>query len=53
MFEEYLISPEDSGIWEFGEDIASVHAALTERQKSLGKEFEVIWDANIEQLYES
>ena len=43
----------DSDIQEFGQKIASVYAALAEGQKPLGKEFESVWDANIEQLYES
>lgn len=52
-FEETLVSSEDSDIREFAQEIASVYATLAEGQKPLGREFEDIWDANIEQLYES
>ena len=52
-FEETLISSEDSDIQKFAQEIASVYGALAEGQKPLGREFEAVWDANIEQLYES
>lgn len=52
-FEETLISSKDTDIQEFAQEIASVYATLAEGQKPLGREFEAVWDANIEQLYES
>ena len=38
---------------EFAREIASVFAALSDAQEPLGAEFEAVWDANEESLYES
>lgn len=38
---------------EFAEEIASVFAALSKGQEPLGAEFETVWDANVDTLYES
>lgn len=53
LFEEILISPEDPDIQKFEQEIASIYAALADGQERLGREFEDVWDENIEQLYES
>ena len=37
----------------FAKEIASIYAKLAANQETLGSEFEAIWDANIELLYES
>ncbi|MCY4265713.1 MAG: hypothetical protein OXE78_12795 [Gammaproteobacteria bacterium] len=46
-------SPTRSIETSFDQKIADVYAMLTEGQESLGAEFEAIWDANVDQLYES
>ena len=38
---------------EFAREIASVFATLSEGQEPLGPEFEAVWDANVDVLYES
>lgn len=38
---------------DFGQEIAAVYAALSEKQEPLGGEFEDVWDRNVESLYES
>ena len=38
---------------EFSQKIAAIYASLLEDQEPLGAEFEAIWDANTDQLYES
>ena len=52
-FKETLDSSEDFDIHEFEEKIASLYAALAERQKPLGREFEAILNTNIRRLYKS
>lgn len=37
----------------FAREIARVYAALSNGQEPLGAEFEAVWDANIDSLYES
>lgn len=37
----------------FAREIAKVYAALSEGQEPLGAEFEAVWDANVDSLYES
>ena len=37
----------------FAAEIASVYAALSDTQGPLGSEFEAVWDANVDHLYES
>lgn len=53
LFEEILISREDPDIQKFEQEIASIYATLADGQERLGREFEDVWDENIEQLYES
>ena len=53
LFEEILISREDPDIQKFEQEIASIYATLANGQEKLGREFEDVWDENIEQLYES
>ena len=37
----------------FAREIAQVYAALSDGQEPLGAEFEAVWDANTDSLYES
>jgi len=37
----------------FAKEIAGVYASLSEGQEPLGAEFEAIWDANVDSLYEA
>ena len=37
----------------FSGEIAKVYAALSEGQEPLGAEFEAVWDANVDSLYEA
>lgn len=41
------------GELQFGEKIAAIYASLSNGQEQLGREFEAVWDANVESLYES
>ena len=52
-FEETLISPDDSDVQKFVQEITSIYATLAEGQEPLGKEFESILNANIRRLYKS
>lgn len=36
----------------FANEIAAVYASLSEEQEPLGKDFEDVWDANVDKLYE-
>lgn len=38
---------------DFSQEIATIFSALSDNQEPLGKEFESIWDANVDQLYQS
>ena len=40
-------------VQKFEQKIASIYAELVEKQEPLEREFAAVWDANIEQLYES
>jgi len=42
--------PAESNLFE--REIAGVYASLSEGQEPLGAEFEAIWDANVDSLYE-
>lgn len=48
-----LVFPGTLGNQRFEQEIASIYADLAEKQKPLEREFAAVWDANIEQLYES
>jgi hypothetical protein len=37
---------------ELDAEIAAIYKSLAERQERLGAEFEAVWAANIEELYE-
>lgn len=37
----------------FAREIAQVYAALSDGQEPLGAEFEAVWDANVDSLYEA
>lgn len=37
----------------FGQQVAEIYALLLEGQEPLGGEFEAIWDANVDSLYEA
>lgn len=52
-FEETLVLPGSSNAQEFEQKIASVYADLAAKQEPLEREFAAVWDANVEQLYES
>jgi hypothetical protein len=36
----------------FANGLAAIYASLSERQEPLGPEFEAVWDANVDKLYE-
>lgn len=38
---------------DFAREIASIFASLSEGQQPLGAEFEAVWDANVDTLYQS
>lgn len=38
---------------DFAQEIASIFASLAEVQEPLGAEFEAVWDANLDTLYQS
>lgn len=38
---------------DFGREIASIYAMLSESQEPLGADFEAVWDANVDSLYEA
>jgi hypothetical protein len=42
----------EPSISEFPNQIAAVFASLSEGQEPLGSDFETIWDANLDKLYE-
>jgi len=46
-FEPYVVKES------FGQQIAEIYALLLEGQEPLGAEFEAIWDANVDSLYEA
>jgi hypothetical protein len=46
-FEPYVVRES------FGQQVAEIYALLLERQEPLGGEFEAIWDANVDSLYEA
>ena len=48
-----LYFAEVSDMQKFAQEIASIYADLAAKQEPLGREFEVVWDANVDQLYES
>ena len=48
-----LYLSEVSDMQKFAQEIASIYADLAARQKPLGREFDVVWSENIDQLYES
>lgn len=52
-FEGTLVFPEVSDVQKFEQKIASVYADLAAKQEPLEREFAAVWDANVEQLYES
>lgn len=37
---------------DFASEIAAVYASLSEGQEPLGKDFETVWDTNVDKLYE-
>lgn len=38
---------------DFAQEIAAIFASLSESQEPLGAEFEAVWDANVDALYQS
>lgn len=53
FFEKSLIIVPSTASHDFAQEIASVFASLSEGQQPLGVEFEAIWDANADALYQS
>lgn len=52
----FFVAPRESEIFsaeEFGKEIAFIYSLLCEGQEPLGAEFEAVWDANIDSLYEA
>lgn len=43
----------DEAGFSFAQKIAKIYATLAEGQEPLGEEFEAIWDANVNSLYEA
>lgn len=37
----------------FASEIAKIYAVLLDGQEPLGAEFEAVWEANVDQLYET
>lgn len=48
----FAIAPVTSS-HDFAQEIASIFASLSEGQEPLGAEFEAVWDANLDTLYQS
>lgn len=53
FFEKSLIVVPSTAAHDFAQEIASVFASLSEGQQPLGAEFEAVWDANADALYQS
>jgi len=53
FFGASLTLDEPSTAQDFGREIATVYALLSDGQEPLGAEFEAVWDANVADLYES
>ncbi|MGR3498801.1 MAG: hypothetical protein ACU0E9_07905 [Limimaricola soesokkakensis] len=53
FFEKKLSRSEPAPAKEFAGKVGSIFAALSEGQEPLGAEFEAVWDANMDDLYES
>ncbi len=52
-FKNSLTSLSQAAVLDFGQEIATVYASLLDGQEPLGTEFEAVWDANVDQLYEA
>jgi hypothetical protein len=50
---ESLILTQQPNVSVFAREIAKVYAALSDGQEPLGAEFEAVWDANVDSLYEA
>ncbi len=53
FIEKFLTSSPISKQMDFAREIAEFYAFLSEGQEPLGSEFEAVWDANVDNLYES
>lgn len=53
FFEKTMAFKTPATAADFGHEIASVYALLSEGQEPLGAEFEAIWDENVASLYEA
>jgi hypothetical protein len=48
-----VVAPVAVPAMQFDREIAGVYASLLEGQEPLGSEFEAIWDAHVDSLYEA
>lgn len=53
FFEKSLVVAPATNLHDFAQEIASIFADLSDGQKPLGAEFEAVWDANVDLLYQS
>lgn len=53
FFQKSVADPRAHTLHDFAKDIASIFAVLSEGQEPLGAEFEAVWDANVDSLYQS
>lgn len=53
FFEKSLLVAPATNPLDFAQEIASIFAMLSEDQQPLGAEFEAVWDANVDSLYQS
>jgi hypothetical protein len=51
--EQSLILAPQSNSSLFAREIARVYASMSEGQEPLGADFEAVWDANVDSLYEA
>ena len=53
FFEKSLAIAPTTISYDFAQEIASIFASLSEGQQPLGAEFEAVWDANLDALFQS
>ena len=53
FFEKYASFSTATSSHEFVQNIASVFASLSKGQEALGADFEAVWDANVDELYQA
>ena len=53
FFEKSLADTPTTTLHDFAQEIASIFVSLSEGQQPLGAEFEAVWDASVDALYQS